>query len=208
MDVWAERRRWMVSRQLRTRGLGNERVLAAMERVPRERFVPADLAERACEDGPLPIGCGQTISQPYIVAYMTEKLELDGGERVLEIGTGSGYQAAVLAELATEVCTVEIVSALSRRAAATLAGLGYRNIRYREGRGQEGWPERAPFDRIVLTAAPSRFPDGLFEQLRDGGMALAPVGDFSQSLVRFRKRGGRVTAEELIAVIFVPLVDA
>jgi protein-L-isoaspartate(D-aspartate) O-methyltransferase len=206
MDGWPERRRVMVEQQLRQRGIRDERVLAALAEVPREAFVPQEERDRACDDGPLPIGCSQTISQPYIVAYMSERLELTGGERVLEIGTGSGYQAAVLSRLAAEVFTVEIIAELSRRASATLAGLGCRNVFFREGRGQDGWPEQAPFDRMILTAAPARFPEPLLEQLSEGGVAVAPVGERRQVLVRFRKRGGCIEREETIGVIFVPLV--
>ena len=196
----------MVERQLQPRNICDPRVLAAMEKVPRECFVPEESRSRACEDGPLLIGCGQTISQPYIVAFMTELLELRGHERILEIGTGSGYQTAVLAELAAQVFTVEIVPELSSRAETVLAEQAVNNVHFRIGHGQAGWPEQAPFDRLILTAAPAHFPEGLFDQLADGGVAVAPIGDFSQVLVRYRKHAGRIEREETISVIFVPLV--
>jgi protein-L-isoaspartate(D-aspartate) O-methyltransferase len=208
MDAsFAERRRDMVERQLRPRGIRNDAVLSALGKVPRELFLEEGLRASSYVDGPLPIACRQTISQPYIVAYMTEQLELAGGESVLEIGTGSGYQAAVLAETAARVYTVEVIPELGAAAQALLAeGLGYGNVFFRIGHGQEGWPEHAPFDRIVLTAAPAEFPGGLFDQLADGGIALAPVGVDGQRLVRYHKKNGAIRAEELIGVIFVPLV--
>jgi len=206
-DSFAEKRRLMVEQQLRPRGIRDRAVLAAMGKVPRELFVEEGMRGSSYVDGPLPIGCRQTISQPYIVAYMTEELELTGSESVLEIGTGSGYQAAVLAETAARVFTVEVIPELSASARELLeVRLGYRNVFFRVGRGQEGWPEFAPFDRIVLTAAPAEFPVALFGQLGDGGMAIAPVGAGSQSLVRYRKKDGKILADELIGVIFVPLV--
>lgn len=206
-DPFGEQRLRMVEEQLRARGIADPAVLRAMAAVPRHLFVPAEARERSHGDGPLAIGRGQTISQPYVVAYMTERLELAGGESVLEIGTGSGYQAAILAETAARVCTVEVIPELAAAARELLQErLGYRNILFRVGRGQEGWPECAPFDRIVLTAAPAEFPPALFDQLAEGGVALAPLGAGSQRLVRFRKRNGAVRGEDLIGVIFVPLV--
>jgi protein-L-isoaspartate(D-aspartate) O-methyltransferase len=206
-DPFAEKRLQMVEQQLRARGIRDEAVLRAMGKVPRELFMEEDLRGSSYADGPLPIGRGQTISQPYIVAYMTERLELGGGESVLEIGTGSGYQAAVLAEIAARVCTVEVIPELAAGARALLEGrLGYRNIFFKTGRGQEGWPEFAPFDRILLTAAPVEFPEGLFAQLADGGIAIAPVGRGDQRLVCYRKRAGTIRSDDLIGVIFVPLV--
>jgi protein-L-isoaspartate(D-aspartate) O-methyltransferase len=206
-DPSAARRQRMVEQQLRSRGIADEAVLRAMARVPRERFVEEGMRGSAYVDGPLPIGRGQTISQPYIVAYMTERLELSGREAVLEIGTGSGYQAAVLAETAARVYTVERIPELSAAARALLEEeLGYRNVSFRVGRGQEGWAEFAPFERIVLTAAAEEFPAALFGQLAEGGIALAPLGADGQRLVRFRKRPGRIDAEELIGVVFVPLL--
>lgn len=206
-DPFAAKRLWMVEKQLRARGIHDERVLRALGKVPRERFVPESLRESAYADGPLPIGHGQTISQPYIVAYMTEQLELDGGESVLEIGTGSGYQAGVLAETATRVYTVEVIPELAAGARALLEGqLGCRNVFFKIGRGQEGWPEFAPFDRILLSAAPAEFPQDLFSQLADGGIAIAPVGSGDQRLMRYRKRAGSILDDDLIGVIFVPLL--
>jgi protein-L-isoaspartate(D-aspartate) O-methyltransferase len=206
-DNFGSLRRQMVQRQIESRGVKDPRVLAALSRVPRELFLVESDRHRSYDDGPVAIGHGQTISQPYIVAYMTELLELSGGERVLEIGTGSGYQTAVLAELARFVYTIEVIEALSLQAQKRLTGdLGYRNILFQVGRGQEGWPSEAPFDRIILTAAPEKFPESLFSQLAEGGIALSPVGDFYQRMVRFRKTSGRMIGEELIAVSFVPLV--
>jgi len=178
-----------------------------MLKVPRDRFVPADEKAHAYDDGPLPIGHGQTISQPYIVAYMTELLHLTGGERVLEIGTGSGYQAAVLAETGALVYTVELVAELSAIAQRLLVDeLGYRTIFFRIGRGQDGWPEFAPFDRIILTASPREFPQPLFPQLADMGIAVAPVGELFQRIIRYRRLGDQIDKEELIGVSFVPLL--
>ena len=170
------RRLDMVERQMRQRGVSDPRVLDALRKVPRERFVPAELESRAYEDNPLPIGQGQTISQPFIVAHMTEALEVSPAARVLEIGTGSGYQAAVLAEIAREVYTIEIVPQLAQRAAALLRSLGYANTYVREGDGYAGWPEHAPFDRIIVTAAPDNIPRPLIEQLAPGGRLVIPVG--------------------------------
>ncbi len=206
-DNFGSLRRQMVQRQIESRGVKDPRVLAALSRVPRELFLAEGDRHRSYDDEPVAIGHGQTISQPYIVAYMTELLELSGGERVLEIGTGSGYQTAVLAELARSVYTIEVIEALSLQAQERLTGdRGYRNILFQVGRGQEGWPSEAPFDRIILTAAPEKFPETLFPQLAEGGIALSPVGDFYQRMVRFRKTSGRMIGEELIAVSFVPLV--
>jgi len=207
MDAFAAARSRMVEQQLRPRGIRDLSVLAAMGKVPRELFMEEGARPSSYADGPLAIGCGQTISQPYIVAYMTEQLELSGRESVLEIGSGSGYQAAVLAETAARVYTVEVIPELSARARALLQDrLHYGNIFFKVGRGQEGWPEFAPYDRIMVTAAPAEFPAGLFAQLAEGGIAIAPVGGYYQRLVRFRKQGGNIHAEYLIGVVFVPLV--
>lgn len=206
-DPFAEPRQNMVERQLRPRGIRDRGVLAAMNKVPRELFVDERARTSSYADSPLAIGNGQTISQPYIVAYMTEQLELGGKESVLEIGTGSGYQAAVLAEVAARVYTVEVIPELSAQAQALLQErLQYRNIFFKVGRGQEGWPEFAPYDRIMVTAAPAEFPQRLFAQLAEGGIAVSPVGSYEQRLVRFRKQNGKIYAEDLIGVIFVPLV--
>ncbi len=206
-DPFAAARSLMVAQQLLRRGIRDPRVLAAMNKVPRELFVDERAQGSSYADSPLAIDCRQTISQPYIVAYMTEQLELGGGESVLEIGTGSGYQAAVLAEVAARVYTVEVIPELNAQAQSLLRErLGYRNIFFKLGRGQEGWPEFAPYDRIVVTAAPAEFPQGLLGQLAEGGIAVSPVGSYEQRLVRFRKRNGTIYAEDLIGVIFVPLV--
>jgi protein-L-isoaspartate(D-aspartate) O-methyltransferase len=200
-------RRDMVERQLRARGIRSAAVLHAMARIPRQRFVPEAEMMNSYVNGPLPIGFGQTISQPYIVAYMTEALELRGSEKVLEIGTGSGYQTAVLAEIAAKVYTVEVIPELSCAAQELLtAGFYYKNVLFKIGRGQEGWPEFAPFDRMILTAAPEHFPETLFAQLNEGGIVIAPVGGFDQRLVRYDKQAGNITVTDLLGVVFVPLV--
>lgn len=195
----------MVRTQLSARDITDEAVLRAMRAVPRELMVRSGDRRHAFQDGPLAIGAGQTISQPYIVAYMTQALALKPTDRVLEIGTGSGYQAAVLAEIAAEVFTVEIIPALAERARERLLALGYRNISFRSGDGGEGWPEEAPFDAIIVTAAPAAEPPQLLEQLADGGRMILPVGSTYQHLVRITRRGGRFEHENLIAVRFVPL---
>jgi protein-L-isoaspartate(D-aspartate) O-methyltransferase len=205
-DDFVRQRETMVRTQLVARGLRDPRVLDAMRRVPRERFVLPDYLDRAFDDGPLPIGQGQTISQPYIVALMTELLELTGTERVLEVGTGSGYQTAVLAEVASEVYTVEIVESLAERARGLLGDLGYRNVRFRVGDGTEGWLEHAPYDRILVAAAPRRFPPELGEQLVVGGWAIVPVGGFAQELHRVRRTETGFETERGIGVRFVPMV--
>ena len=201
-------RKMMADSQIRARGVRDARVLAAMEKVPRHLFVPAGMRRYAYADEPLPIGEGQTISQPYIVAYMTEALGLGGEERVLEVGSGSGYQTAILAELVREVWTVEIVEALSRRARSVLDGLGYGNIHYRVGDGSEGWPQSAPFDAVMVTAAAAEIPDSLEAQLAAGGRMIVPVGTDFQELVLIRKEKKGLKREKLLAVRFVPLVKA
>jgi len=206
-DDVAVRREQMVERQLRRRGIRDRRVLEVMARVPRERFVPESLRESAYEDRPMGIGCGQTISQPYMVAVMTEALRLTGPERVLEIGTGSGYQTAILAELAAEVYTVERVSELVGEARERLAELGCPNIRHHTGDGTLGWPEEAPFDRILVTAGAPVVPEALTEQLADGGILVIPVGDeSSQDLLRLRRDGDRIRRESLLRCVFVKLI--
>jgi len=207
-DYFAIERRRMVHEQLSSSGYGitNERVLAAMGKVPRHEFVPADLRPRAYDDGPLPIGYGQTISQPYIVAYMTEKLEPKPTDRVLEIGTGSGYQAAVLAELTKEVYTIEIVNELAQRAGAGLKRLGYTNICVHAGDGYQGWPEAAPFDAIIVTCAPEQVPQPLVDQLKEGGRMIIPVGPgWDQNLVLLLKQSGRLEKHAVLPVRFVPM---
>ncbi len=196
----------MVETQIRSRGITDPKVLAAMRQVPRHEFVSFSQGSSSYSDGPLPIGKGQTISQPYIVAYMTELLELRGAETVLELGTGCGYQTAVLAEIAAHVYTVEVIEALALEAEAILKRLKYNNISYKIGNGRKGWEEYSPFDRIMLTAAPTQFPKNLFDQLLEGGIAVAPVGDYFQRMVRYRKEKGKIKEEALIGVSFVPFV--
>jgi len=200
----AERQR-MVDEQIAHRGIRDERVLAAMRKVERHRFVSDAQRYLAYGDYPLPVGEGQTISQPYIVALMTEALALKGGERVLEVGTGSGYQTAVLAELAEEVYTVEILPALAERAAATLNELGYRNIHIRVGDGAEGWAEHAPYQGILVTAAPPEVPPALIEQLDEGGRLVIPVGVSSQELELYTRKPEGLDVQRLAPVRFVPL---
>ncbi len=197
----------MVDRQLRSRGLKDKGVLAAMLKIPRHLFVPESEKGRSYYDGPLPIGKGQTISQPYIVAYMTELLQLKGNEKVLEIGTGCGYQTAVLAEIVDQVYTIEVIAELGERAKNLLnEKLCYANISFKVGNGREGWSEFAPFDRIIITAAPGKFPGKLFSQLKDGGIAAAPVGNFFQLMMRYFKKNDKIEEETLIGVSFVPCV--
>jgi protein-L-isoaspartate(D-aspartate) O-methyltransferase len=201
-----QRRMEMVERQIEARGVLDRRVLDVMRTVPRERFVPAALAARAYDDNALPIGQGQTISQPYIVAHMTELLRIAPHHTVLEIGTGSGYQAAILGELAREVYTIEIVSDLAQRATRVLAELGYRNVHVRDGDGYAGWPEHAPFDRVLVTAAPERIPQPLVDQLAPGGLLVAPVGAqaSAQWIVVLEKTERGIVERRTIPVQFVP----
>jgi protein-L-isoaspartate(D-aspartate) O-methyltransferase len=199
----------MVARQLRSRGIRDERVLDAMSRVPREAFVPEEIAHEAYLDGALPIDCEQTISQPIIVAMMSEALELSGSECVLEVGTGSGYQTAILAELAAEVFSIERHDDLARQAESRLKKLGYRNVAFRAGDGSLGWPEKAPFGRIMVTAAARECPPALWDQLGDGGILVAPFGPASQqTLYAMRKIDGRREAKILTGCRFVPLVSS
>jgi len=204
VDRAAERMR-MVNSQIESRGVQDPRVLRAMREVPRHAFVPPDQKRHAYDDRPLRIGHGQTISQPFIVGFMTAALELDGTEKVLEIGTGSGYQAAVLAEVAGEVFTIEIVEPLARRAAVVLDSLGYERVRVRVGDGYRGWPEQAPFDAIMVTAAPSHIPEPLLDQLAMGGLLILPVGGAAQDLVRVRKTEAGLMREKVLPVRFVPM---
>jgi protein-L-isoaspartate(D-aspartate) O-methyltransferase len=196
----------MTETQIRARGVRDDLVLAAMAKVPRHLFVPEDLKAHAYADEPLPIGEGQTISQPYIVAYMTEALGLRGGERALEIGTGSGYQTAVLAEIAGGVWTIELVGRLAERARSVLDGLGYANVHYRIGDGSKGWPEEAPFDAIIVTAAAPVMPAALEGQLAVGGRMIVPVGTDLQDLYLVRRSKKGYERERRLAVRFVPLV--
>ena len=205
-DDFRNRRLAMVDQQIRARDVTDERVLDAMRTVPRDRFVPRELAPVAYEDRPLPIGSGQTISQPYIVAYMTELLGVEPHHRVLEIGTGSGYQAAVLAKLAKEVYTIEIVPDLARTAAETMKDLGMANVHVREGDGYAGWSEHAPFDRIIVTAAPEKIPQPLVDQLAASGRLVIPVGEQhdTQWITVVEKTAAGVIQRKTIPVAFVP----
>lgn len=195
----------MVESQLRARGIVDPRVLRAMTRVPRHRFVPPEFVDEAYADTPLPIGLDQTISQPYIVAYMTEALQVSSDARVLEIGTGSGYQAAVLAEVVQRVYSIEIVPELAERSRRILNELGYDNVELRQGDGYRGWPEAAPFDAIVVTAAPDHVPPALVEQLAVGGRLVIPVGVFAQEMRIITRTDERVVSETTIPVRFVPM---
>jgi protein-L-isoaspartate(D-aspartate) O-methyltransferase len=199
----------MVIEQIAVRGIKDPAVLKAMRETPREQFIPPAVRELAYEDRPVPIGYGQTISQPYIVALMTEMLDIKTDQRVLEIGTGSGYQAAILSSLAKEVYTIEIVTELAKSASLTLNRLGYKNVSVREGDGYKGWPEKAPFERIILTAAPTELPKALTDQLKPGGKLLAPIGDRSsvQELRVVEKTAdGKITSRPVLPVRFVPMV--
>jgi protein-L-isoaspartate(D-aspartate) O-methyltransferase len=195
----------MVETQIKARGVKDPRVLSALRKVERDRFVPEEYLNSAYADQPLPIGEGQTISQPYIVALMTELLDLKGDEKVLEIGTGSGYQAAILAELAKEVYTIEIVESLASMANKRLLALGYQNIKVKVGDGYLGWPEAAPFDAIIVTAAPDHIPKPLIEQLKEGGRMVLPVGTYAQELKKIVKRSGKIETTDVIPVVFVPM---
>ena len=208
-NAWDSERVRMVRQQIEARGVRNPQVLEAMRSVRREDFVPAEVRSYATADSPLPIGYRQTISQPYIVAFMTELLEVESLHRVLEIGTGSGYQAAVLAMLCEHVYSVEIVPELAERAVNTLGDLGYRNVSVLRGDGYRGWPEHAPYDRIVVTAAPPELPQTLIEQLADGGRLVAPVGrdpDLQQIVLVTKDSDGNVRRRNQLPVRFVPMV--
>jgi protein-L-isoaspartate(D-aspartate) O-methyltransferase len=202
---WTAVRMQMVDEQIAARDIKNPRVLEAMRRVPRHEFVPEAMRGSAYSDSPLPIGHDQTISQPFIVAYMTEALELDATHRVLEIGTGSGYQAAVLGELAKAVYTIEILEPLADRARQTLSKLGYKNVHVRTGNGYLGWPEQAPFDRVMVTAAPDAVPPALIEQLKIGGLMAIPVGVGVQELRILRRTASGLETLRTLPVRFVPM---
>ncbi len=205
-DPFTSLREKMVSEQISRRGLHAPRLLEAFRRVPRHSFVPPDCQKNAYDDGPLPIGTGQTISQPYIVALMTSLLALEGGENVLEIGTGSGYQAAILAELARTVHTIERHSQLAERASETLVKLGYTNVFIHTGDGTRGWPESSPYQGILVTAAAPSTPRPLLDQLADGGRLVIPVGDhYGQDLQVWERHGDQFEPESIIPVLFVPL---
>jgi protein-L-isoaspartate(D-aspartate) O-methyltransferase len=196
----------MVRGQIELRGVRDRRVLTAMRQVPRHLFVPLDLRDRAYEDGPLAIGFGQTISQPFVVASMTQELKLSPTDKVLEIGTGCGYQTAVLAELVAHVYSVETVEPLAEKSRSLLKKLDYQNISVRCGDGHQGWPEAAPFDAIMVTAAPEEVPAELIHQLKTGGRMLIPVGAEEQSLCRVTKTPDGIKQEHLYPVRFVPMV--
>lgn len=207
-DPWQAQRNRMVEKQLELREISHPATLAAMRKVPRHLFVPAEFRREAYNDHPLPIGHDQTISQPYIVACMTEQIAPAKETRVLEIGTGSGYQAAVLAEICAEVFTIEIIPELAEQAATVLRQLGYKNVHTRTGDGWKGWPEAAPFDAIIVTAAADTIPPPLLDQLKDGGRMIIPLGPKAgaQDLVLVTKPGGKVHTRPLIPVRFVPFV--
>ncbi len=207
-DPYAAQRQAMVAQQIVARGVQDACVIAAMEKVPRHLFVPDNMQAHAYEDSPLPIGYNQTISQPYIVAYMTEQLSLKGTEKVLEVGTGSGYQAAVLAELAKEVYTIEILEPLSVRAREQIEKAGYSNVHFRIGDGYQGWPEAAPFDAIIITAAPDQIPEILISQLKVGGQMIVPVGEWHQELLLVTKNKTDYSVKKLLPVRFVPMVKS
>jgi len=203
---FAVERERMVKEQIAMRGVTDERVLRAMRKVPREQFVPEQIRGQSYSDGPLPIGYDQTISQPFVVAFMTEKLGLRPTYRVLEIGTGSGYQAAILAELAAKVYTIEIVEPLGKRAAQTLQRLGYKNVQVKIGDGYQGWPEHAPFDAVIVTCAPDHVPRPLVEQIKEGGRIIIPVGPAGdQTLYLLEKKNGRLEQRNVLPVSFVPM---
>ena len=208
-DSYEVKRKSMVEDQIEKRGVKDEDVLMAVRKVEREKFVPKKYIDLAYSDRPLPIGYKQTISQPYIVAYMTEQLQVEKSHKILEIGTGSGYQAAVLAELSNHIFTIEIIPELAEGSEKVLKELGYENITVRSGDGYKGWPEEAPFDRIIVTAAPEKIPEKLVEQLGPNGRMILPVGEsiFAQYLWLVQKDNeGIVTKEKILAVRFVPMV--
>jgi protein-L-isoaspartate(D-aspartate) O-methyltransferase len=206
-DEYIKARKEMVARQIEARGIVNKAALDAMGKVPRHKFVPSNYLKDAYQDGPLPIGYGQTISQPYIVAYMTAVIDPEPGQKVLEIGTGSGYQAAVLAEIVDTVCTIEIITELSESSSQRLKKLGYKNIITKNGDGYYGWKQFAPFDAIVVTAASEYIPPPLIDQLKDGGKMIIPVGSpfLNQMLVLVEKKGKEIFTSNLLPVRFVPL---
>lgn len=204
-DASERARAQMVSEQLVPRGINDARVIEAMRKVPRHQFVPPEQIPYAYEDRPLPIGARQTISQPYIVAYMTQALDVGPSDRVLEVGTGSGYQAAILGEIVREVFSIEIVPELALEAETTLARLGYDNVNVRQGDGYRGWPSEAPFDAIIVTAAPRSIPRPLIDQLAMNGRMVVPVGDWYQEIVILTKTSEGILEQRTIPVRFVPM---
>ncbi len=204
-DIWVTERNDMVEMQIARRGVRDEMVLNAMRSVPRHLFVPEKYRSESYRDGPLPIGNDQTISQPYIVAFMTEMLKIDSTSKILEVGTGSGYQAAVLAEIADSVYSIEIIDNLAQRANRLIDSLGYGNVTIRSGDGYLGWPEAAPFDAIIITAAAPRIPEPLIEQLKPEGRMVVPVGDYSQDLMLVTKSDTGTVKKSTIPVRFVPM---
>lgn len=206
-DLYIDRRKEMIEKQIIARGVKDKDVLDAMTKVARHLFVDESLRDHAYDDSPLPIGEGQTISQPFIVAYMSEVAKLEKEHKVLEIGTGSGYQAAILAEIVSEVYTIEILKSLADKAKETLEGLGYANIFFKHGDGYKGWNEHAPFDAIIVTAAPSKIPQELVKQLKVDGRMIIPVGSFSQELYVITKTETGIDKKSLIPVRFVPMVE-
>ncbi|HEY2103380.1 MAG TPA: protein-L-isoaspartate(D-aspartate) O-methyltransferase [Chthoniobacterales bacterium] len=206
IEDYVFQRERMVREQVVMRGITAERVLAAMRKVPREEFVPEELRTLSYDDRPLPIGYDQTISQPFIVAFMTEELQPQPGDRVLEIGTGSGYQAAIMAELVAEVYSIEIIEPLAKMAEATLQRLGYKNVHIKKGDGYKGWPEHAPFDCVIVTCAPDHVPKPLVEQLKEGGRMIIPVGSLGeQDLYLLEKEKGELRQRAVSPVRFVPM---
>ena len=204
-DSFTSQRHYMVDSQIKSRGVVDEYVLLAMKKVPRHEFVPEDLQSEAYIDDPLPIGESQTISQPYIVAYMTEQLKLKKTDKVLEIGTGSGYQAAILAEIVDSVYTIEIIDELAKEAEATLQKMNYKNVFVKSGDGYKGWPSEAPFDAIIITAAPTKIPQPLVDQLTTGGRMILPLGNLYQELVLLTKTENGIQKKTLLPVRFVPM---
>lgn len=202
------KRMLMVQTQIVARGITDEKVIKAMQKVERHLFVPSQVAADAYRDGPLPIGYGQTISQPYIVAYMTEILDLERDDKVLEVGTGSGYQAAILGEICDSVFSIEIVPELGKRAGNLLKILGYENVMVKIGDGYRGWKKHAPFDAIIVTCAPTHIPVPLQDQLKEGGRMIIPVGErYIQKLILLEKKKGKIVQKAVLPVLFVPMVD-
>ena len=207
-DQYATQREDMVRYQIKARGVKDKKVLDAMLKVERHLFVPPEYSSQAYEDHPLPVGEGQTISQPYIVALMTDVLGLDSTDKVLEIGTGSGYQAAVLAEICDSVYTIEIFESLGTNAKNLLKVLGYDNVKVKIGDGYKGWKKHSPFDAIIVTCAPTHIPQPLKDQLTEGGKMIIPVGEsYAQELVLLEKKNGRIVQKDIIAVRFVPMIN-